>query len=181
MFNIKSKITIKVLGYFFLNEKAKKYQSELSRILEVDLGNLDKKLKELEKEGILLSESSGKERYYFLNKDYPLLKEIKKIFDFKYGLKTKLYEILKNIQGLKEAYIFGSYSKGNFEEGSDIDILLIGNQSSIKTKSKILELQNQSQREFNIIDLTEQEYLKRKKNKDEFIENIFSEKYIKII
>ena len=78
MFNIKSKITIKVLNYYFLNPKAKKYINELAGILEIDLGNLDKKLKELKMEGILCSESAGKERYYFLNNKYPLLKEVKK-------------------------------------------------------------------------------------------------------
>ncbi|MCK4553451.1 nucleotidyltransferase domain-containing protein [Candidatus Parcubacteria bacterium] len=181
MFNLKSKIAIKILGFYFLNNGAKKYLNELSRILNADAGNLDKKLKELEKEGILLSEILGKERYYFLNKKYPLLKEIKKIYELKHGLEAKLLSALKNLKKIKEAYIFGSYAKGNFDPGSDVDILLIGDHSSIEAKKRILELQSQLQREFNIIDLTEAEYLKLKRSKDDFIKNIFKEKIIKII
>ncbi|MCG2697487.1 nucleotidyltransferase domain-containing protein [Candidatus Parcubacteria bacterium] len=181
MFSLKSQIAIKILGFYFLNNNAKKYLNELSRILKADAGNLDKKLKELEKEGILLSETAGKERYYFLNKKYPLLKETKKIYELKYGLEVNLLRALKNSKEIKEAYIFGSYAKGNFDPGSDVDILLIGSHSSIEAKKRILELQNRLNREFNIIDLTEKEYLKLKKGKDDFIKNIFKEKIIKII
>lgn len=181
MFNLKSKITIKILGYFFLNQESRKYLNELAKILEADAANLDKKMKELEKEGILLSEFSGRQKYYFLNKKYPFLAEVRKIYEAKYGLKEKLYSALKDLKGLKEAYIFGSYTKGNFEAESDVDLLLVGGHSSIEAKRLLFNLQKQTEREFNIVDLTEKEYLSRKKRKDEFIGNIFKGEIIKII
>ena len=92
-----------------------------------------------------------------------------------------MFEKLKNIKGLKEAYIFGSYARGNFGLESDIDLLLIGSHSSIEAKRSIIELQNQSQREFNVIDLMEKEYKEKIKNKDELLDNIFKNKKIKII
>ena len=79
MFNLNSTITNRVLRFFFINSGEKGYVNELARILEVDPGNLSRKLKELESEGVLISEFSGKQRYYYLNKKYPLLKETKKI------------------------------------------------------------------------------------------------------
>ena len=181
MLDLKSKIAVKILGYYFLNPQAKKYLSELGRILESDVGNLDKKIKELEKDGILASEFSGRQKYYFLNKRYPFLGEIKKIYETSYGLKEKLSASLRNLKELKEAYIFVSYARGDFSAESDIDILLIGSHSSIEAKRLLFELQKHLQREFNIVDFTEKEYARRKKNKDEFIENIFEGKIIKII
>ena len=96
-------------------------------------------------------------------------------------LKEKLSASLRNLKELKEAYIFGSYARGDFSAESDIDILLIGSHSSIEAKRLLFELQKHLQREFNIVDFTEKEYARRKKNKDEFIENIFEGKIIKII
>lgn len=181
MFEIKSKITIKILGYFFINPKARNYINELASILEVDPGNLDKKLKELSSENILSFESIGKEKYYFLNKKYPLLKEVEKIYDLKYGLEQKIFQVLNGLEGLKSVYLFGSYVKGGFGEGSDIDLLLIGDHSSLRAKRLILALQQQTKREINIIDLTEKEFLNRKKRKDEFLLNVINGANVKII
>lgn len=181
MINFKSQITQKLLGYYFINAHKKHYVNELARILNLDLGNLSRKLKQLENEGILASEFSGKQRYYFLNKKYPWLRETKKMFDASFGLKEILAKKLKGLNGLKEAYIFGSYAKGNFGGQSDIDLLLIGGHSSMEATKIILPLQNQLGREFNAIDMTQEEYKKRKKEDDPFLANILSGKIIKII
>lgn len=181
MFNFKSKITEKILRFYFLNAGGKKYINELAKIIEADPGNLDRKLKELEVEGILNSEFFGKERYYFLNLKYPLLKELKKIYLAKYGVPEALKKGFNKLAGIKRAYIFGSYAKKNFSPESDIDLLLIGSHSALEAQKVILPLQKQLQREFNIIDLTEKEFAKRKKNKDEFIADIFTGNTIKII
>lgn len=87
MIQLRSQITIKLLNYYFTNPRARNYINELARILGVDVGNLSRKLKELEGEGIIISEFSGNQRYYFLNKKYPFLQEFKKMYQAKYGLK----------------------------------------------------------------------------------------------
>lgn len=181
MINLRSKIEIKILGYYFLNPNIKKYINEFAKILNVDVSNLNKKLKELEKEGILASEQAGNQRYYFLNKKYPLLKETEKLYNAKYSLKNKIASSLKNLKGLKKAFIFGSFAKDEMQQESDIDILLIGSHSSLKAKRLILNFEKEFQREFNIIDLSEKEFEKRKKEKDDFIANILNNKIIKII
>jgi predicted nucleotidyltransferase len=181
MINFKSQITQKLLGYFFINSHKKHYVNELARILDLDPGNMSRKLKQLENEGVLTSEFSGKQRYYSLNKKYPWLRETKKMFDASFGLKEILAKKFKTLDGLKEAYIFGSYAKGNFGSQSDIDLLLIGSHSSMEATRKILPLQNQLGREFNAIDMSREEYEKRKKEKDPFLANILSGKIIKIV
>ncbi len=180
MFQFRSKITIKVLGYFFLNPQKTHYVNDLAIVLGLDVGNLFRKLKELEKEGILCSEKRGNQKYYRLNKNYSLLKEAKRMYNAKYGIIEILKEKLKGIKKLKEAYIFGSYAKGNFQQESDIDILLIGNHSSLEAKRKILPLEKNIGREINIIDISTEEMKSRQKKNDDFTKNIFSQKTIKI-
>ncbi|MFA6159771.1 MAG: nucleotidyltransferase domain-containing protein [Parcubacteria group bacterium] len=181
MLDIKSKITQKLLTYYFANLSASHYVNELARMLEVDPGNLDRKLRELELEGLFVSEKQGNLKFFKLNKNYPLLEEVRKWYKIKYGLEKRLKESLEKLIGLKEAYIFGSYAKGNFGPESDIDMLLIGSHSSLSAKRIIAKMGNDTKREFNIIDLSEKELLERKKKKDEFVENIFKNKIIKII
>lgn len=180
MISMRSQITLKLLGYFFVNPGQKKYVNELARDLQIDLGNLFRKLKELENEGILSSEVKGRERYYFLNNNYPL-DEFKKIYNRSYGLDKLIASTFKDLKGIKEIYLFGSFAKGGFGRESDVDILLVGSHSSISAQKAILKLQNNLGREFNIVNMDEKEFTKRKKDKDPFISNVLSGKFIKII
>ena len=180
MLQFRSGITIKVLGYFFLNPQKKHYINELANILGLDVGNLFRKLKEIEEEGVLYSERRGNQKYYGLNKNYPFLKEIKRMYNAKYGLVNILKKKLEKTKKLKEAYIFGSYAKGNFQQESDIDILLIGNHSSLEAKRNILPLEKRLGRKINIIDISPEELKLRREKNDDFIKNIFSQKTIKI-
>lgn len=181
MLNLKSKIAQKVLSYYFVNSGAKKYVNELAKILDADPGNLDRKLKEFESEGVLASEFSGNQRYYFLNRKCPFLKELKKIHETKFGLGELLREKLRKIEGIKEAYIFGSYAGGKLSAESDIDLLFIGSHSALEAQRAVLPLQKRFQREFNIIDMTEKELVQKKKLADGFITNIFKNKTLKIL
>jgi predicted nucleotidyltransferase len=105
---------------------------------------------------------------------------LRKIYESEYGFISLLKEKISKLKNLKEAYIFGSYANNKFESESDIDILLVGDHSPLSAKRMILPLQSRIKREINIIDLTPSDFVKRKKKKDEFIENIFSGQVIKI-
>ena len=83
--------------------------------------------------------------------------------------------------GLSDAYIFGSYAKGNFEEASDIDLLVIGSQDHIQISRALSVLEKRWHREINIIDFSSKEFSQKMKKNDFFLKNIFSDKTIKII
>lgn len=125
MFNIRSKIEKKLLNYFFLNENSKVYINEIARIIEEDPKNVYRILKKLENNGILNSSFMGKERFFYINKNYVFLNEFKSIFRKTEGLEVILKETLKSIEGIKEAYIFGTYAGKKITNQSDIDVLII--------------------------------------------------------
>jgi predicted nucleotidyltransferase len=181
MISVKSEIVKKVFAYYFLNPKAKHYVRELATLLKVDPGNLSKKMSELKKEGLFLVESEGKNRYFSLNQDYYLLNEYRKIYDAKFGVAESLSSVLKKINGLTEAYLFGSYAKGNFEEGSDLDLLIIGDHQHQELIGALLVLEKKWHREISVIDFSQKEFAQKMKKKDDFLENIFSGKMIKLI
>lgn len=181
MISLRSIVTQKVLTYFFINQDEKKYINELARLLKLDPKNLDTKLKELKKTGLLLSESFGRQKYYFLNKKYPLLKEYLSIFNKTLGVEQHLTTVFSKIKGVKNVYIFGSYARNKLDAGSDIDLLIIGNHKSLDAQRAILPLQDEINREINIIDITPNEFENKKDNQDPLIRNILSKTIIKLI
>ena len=180
MISLKSKITIKALNYFFLNPRASYYINELARILEVDPKNLDRKLKEFEKAGILESEFRGKQRYFSLAKKTEAAKQYRKFFLSTAGIEGQLRRAVRDIKGLQAAYLYGSYAKDAMDAGSDIAILAIGTHSSLELQRRIGPIQRQSGREINTINMDTREFKEKQKHHNPFLENIFSGKTIKL-
>jgi len=181
MISLRSKVAIKLLDYYFLNPDSQHYINELARILELDPKNTETKLKEFEKEGLFKSEFRGKERYFFLEKDNPVLEHYRQIFLKTHGIEKRLKDMLSNIKGLKEAYIFGSYASNKMDSSSDIDILAIGSHSVLELQRLIAKLQKDTGREFNVTNLSLKEFEAKKKDKDPFINSVFKTKIIKLI
>jgi predicted nucleotidyltransferase len=181
MISTRSKITQRILTYFFANENARRYVNELARLLDADPKNLYLKLINMEEQGLLKSEFSGKQRYFSLNKGFPLLQEYNTITQRSFGLPNKFAEAIRAIKGINEAYIFGSFAKNAMDEVSDIDLLVIGNHSPRDIAKSLKGLEKQVGRVINVVNISKSELNHRKKDKDPFISNIFGDKHIKII
>ncbi len=180
MINLKSKIANAILGYFILHEGTEMYINEMARKFELDSGNLTRKLAEFEKEGIFKSRVSGKQKYYSINKSYPLLKEYKKIIQKTVGFEYILKESLSGLKGIKKVVLFGSYAEDRMDLLSDIDLLVVGNHSTVEFQKRIAEIQKRVDREINVISYGVNEY-NEKKIYDPFLKGLHKKSKIKII
>jgi predicted nucleotidyltransferase len=181
MISLASTVTKKLLAYFFMNQEEERYLNELARILDVDAKNLDVKIKELEKEGLFKSRFGGRQKYYSLNKNYPLFQEYGKIVAGTFGFENVLKTILQKVKGVEEVYIFGSYASNKMDEASDVDLLVIGKHKTVDLQKELLSVQRQFSRELNIVDMTKAEFEERKQKKDPFMGDIFSKSIIRIL
>lgn len=181
MLSLRSKITQEVLGYFMLHETSEMYVNELARYLGLDSGNLVRKLRELELEGILKSDTKGNLRYYSLNSSFPLLKEYRRIMLKTVGFEYALKEVLKKVKGLKKAILFGSYAQDKMDVASDIDLLAVGNHDSIDIQRSIAGFQKKMEREINVISMSPEDYEKRKKSGDPLLKSIYTKKRIPLL
>jgi len=181
MFHSRSGTQNKILNYFFLNEENRLYINELARLIQADPKNVHRILLKLEEEGILASEFKGKERYFFCNKRNPLYRGYKDIFLKTAGLEALLKKEIESIQGTREAYIFGSYAAKRYGPESDIDILLIGRHKPLSAQRVLYKVQRDIGREVNVVNLTPEEFKKRRAGGDQLMKGIFSRKVIKIL
>jgi len=180
MISLKSEVTQSVLNYFFLNPHDSLYVNELARKLSLDKRNLVKKIRELENEGILSSQSRGNLKLYSINPRFPLYKEYKNIILKTIGFKKKLQDIINETPDIEKAYIYGSYAHDKMDTHSDIDLLVIGEHSVLFLQKKITSVQKELGREINIVNMSANEFKKRQKNRDPFIVDILKKKHIMI-
>jgi len=180
MILIKSKLSQKILTYFFTNPEGNFYVRELARLLNEDASNLAKELIKLEKEGIFKSEIRGKTKYYHLNKNYPLYKQLKEIIFKTTGIEGGIKKELEKLKQIQQVFLFGSFASGKADSQSDIDLLIIGDPDPQQLSDKISKLENQFSREINHIVMSEDEF-RKKKNKEPFLVDIFKNETNKTI
>jgi len=171
----KSRLRNKILLHFFTNTDDEMYLREMALILEEDPGNLSKELSKLEKEGIFISQLRGKQKYFFLNKTYPLFNELKSIIFKTIGIKGSLQNIINETSGIVSAFIYGSFATGEENASSDIDLCLIVKDSVFNENnfiSKINDFGKTISREINYIYYSEDEWEKQVNENDSFIINI---------
>ena len=180
MISLRSKLTQRLLSYLFLHKDQAFYINELARQLQVDDGNLTRKLHELSGKGLLMAETKGNLTYFRLNPEFPLLGEYERIVQQTVGLEATLREQLAAVKGIHEAYLYGSYAGNQLESASDIDLLAVGDQKSLALQKRLTPLQKQIGREINCTSMTDQEF-KRRRSSDSFLRSVFSKPTIRVL
>ena len=182
MFRItKSKLREDLLVLYFTNPSKKYYLRELERLLNFSVGNIRRELIKLESAGLFLSENKGNLLYYYLNQSYPLFDELKSIIFKTSGVPKMLQNILKKINGISQAFIYGSFAKGEEKEDSDIDLLIIGKVDEDELIEEINKLERKLQREINYAIYGKEDFNKKKEGSNPFILDILKEEKIFLI
>jgi len=161
-----------ILEIFFNHPEKSYYLRELGRMINKEPGVFQRDINKLVKSGILISEYQAKSRFFKLDKNHLLYKEIKSIFFKTLGAEGKLKEILKKIKNIKIAFIFGSYAKREEDSFSDIDLMIIGSLDEDLLISKISKLETRLDREINYHIFSEKDWKKKIQEEESFIRAI---------
>ncbi len=116
-----SRSASRILVYFLEMPRGRFYLAQLIKNTGLSKNSAIKALKELEKTGILAREELGKTVLYGLERDNPVVKELKKLLAISVAATA-----MKDFAAAGcEAYLYGSAARGENDEKSDIDVLLI--------------------------------------------------------
>lgn len=180
MMAIHSALRVKVLRFFFTNPAVRVYVNDLARRIDADPKNLHRLLVRLELEGVLLSEFQGNQRYFFSNTKTAAYRAYRTLFMRSYGVEDVIGSALKDLPGVKKAYIFGSYANGKFTGTSDVDVLVVGRHRVLAVEKCLKKISRDLGREINAVHITEEELAKKKAAKDTFISTVFSGKILPV-
>lgn len=170
----KSKLRKKILELYFSHPEKEYYLRELERLLNTPVAYVRRELLNLERPGLFVSELRGKQKYFRLNKNYSLYKEIKRIIFKTIGVEGSLRKLLEKIENIEMAFIFGSFTQEKEDQYSDIDLMIIGNPDENKLISRIRKLESQIDREINYHIYSPPDIKKKNQRRDSFIENVLS-------
>ncbi len=181
MLGFRSKARQRLLAYYFTNPTARHHLRDLAEQLSIDPSNLSKELGRLEREGLFRSDVSGRQKYFQLNREYPLFDEVRNIVAKTIGAVPLIAQSFKKVQGIDEAYLYGSFARSQQDAASDIDVLVIGAPREELLAETVRKLERQLRREVNYTVLTPKEFKSRRARKDAFLENVWHNKRVSLI
>lgn len=177
----RSKLTKELLRLYFTNVEKGYYLRELERLLSFSVGNIRRQLIKFKKTGIFKVVKRGNLTYYYLDKSFPVFKELKSIVFKTIGITGLLKEALEKVGNINVAFIYGSFAQGKENENSDIDLCIVGNADEGKLIGAINTIESELQREINYSLYTKYEIKRKIKQNDSFIQEILKHKKVFLI
>lgn len=181
MLDLRSKARQHLLAYYFTNPTARHHLRDLAERLSIDPSNLSKELGRLQREGLFRSEVSGRQKYFRLNREYPLFGEVRNIIAKTIGAVPLITQALKRIGEIDEAYLYGSFARNQQDTASDIDVLVIGAPREEVLAQVVQKLERQLGREVNYTVLTPKEFHSRRARKDAFLEDVWHSERVPLL
>ncbi len=179
---ISSKIRIELLKILVMNSDGAFNINELSRRIGCTPRGVEKELKNLLSGGILKRDIIGNQHRYQLDKDCPILREIKGIIIKTVGVAYLIHQKLKPAENkIARSFIFGSFASGDYGNESDVDLFMVTEVTGLEIAELIGDLQNEIGRAINVSQFSTEEFDRRKQNNDHFISQVLKGPKINII
>ncbi|MFH1222036.1 MAG: nucleotidyltransferase domain-containing protein [Candidatus Micrarchaeota archaeon] len=112
---------LRVLQYYLERPTEKTYRAQLEKNLKLSKVSIGKALQKLQNAGILEKQAVGRTLLYSLANSNGMVKELKRLLAI-----SKVNEVFKKLQQPNcEIYLYGSAARGENDEKSDLDVLII--------------------------------------------------------
>jgi len=160
---------------------AELHMREIKRRTGFAIGTVQTELKKLQRLEIISRIKDGNRVYYRANTTHPLYHDIRNLVLKTSGLLDVIKDALSNGKGIKIAFVFGSFARQEEKANSDIDVMVVGNIGLRKLTGLLMDVSGRIGREINPHVLTEKEFVKRKKEKDHFLNQVLESPKIFII
>jgi predicted nucleotidyltransferase len=181
MLDLRSQARRRLLAFYFTNPAARLHVRDLAGRLSVDPSNLSRELRRLEREGLFRSEVSGRQKYFCLNREYPLFPEVRSIVGKTLGVAPLIGRVLESVGHVEEAYLYGSFARNQQDVASDVDVLVIGNPPAEPLAEAVCKLERQLAREINYTVMSRREFEHRREQNDALLESIWHHKRVSLL
>ena len=168
-----------ILALLFGRPDERFYLRQVVRASGYGLGPVQRELKLLTEAGIIRRTQSGRQVYFQANSESPVFPELKSLIAKTVGVGDALRRALAPIKPLiRVALIYGSAARGEEKQGSDIDLLIVGDVSFSDLVLHLQAPQNALGREINPTVYSGAEFQSRLRERHHFVTSVIDKKKI---
>lgn len=173
----------RVLALLFGQTDKSFYLNEVVRLANMGRGVISRELNKLQQAGLLVVHKQGNQNHYQANAAAPIFNELLAIVKKTFGVRGVLQEALAAIlPQLEHAFIYGSVAKGEDHAGSDVDVMLVGDNLSYSEIMAMLEpAETQLQRPVNPTIYSPQEFTQRLADDHSFLSKVMTQARITLL
>lgn len=167
----------RVLGLLFAQPHRSFYANEIIALAQSGSGAVQRELARLELAGLVTVKRIGNQKHYQANHAAPIFAELRGLVQKTFGLVDVLRASLVALApDIALAFVYGSIAKDNDHAGSDIDLLVIGQNVSHATLLGTLSpASEQLGRTINPTLYTQAEFTQRVRKGTSFIQRIIAQ------
>ena len=167
-----SKVRISILETYMSDLNASHHVRGLVRILDEEINAVRRELMNLEKAGILKSKKEGNKVVYRVNKECPIIYDLRSIFYKESGEGQKILKIAKEIEGVQVVVLTNSFIMKKHENPTDVDFLFIGDMKLRDLTTAVAELEKDLEQEIRFSAIRKEDFDFARKKKEPFLMNI---------
>lgn len=173
----------KILGLLYGKPDQSFYANEIVRRAQAGKGGVMRELERLRQAGILTVSRRGNQTHYQANPACPIYAELLGIVRKTIGIAEPIRQALLPLGGrIVWAFVYGSMAKGDTHAGSDIDLMLIGqNLRYADVMELLLPLEEQLGRPFNPTLYTPEDLRTKLATGNSFVERVLQQSKISIM
>ena len=165
-----SNTRIKLLTIFLMNLDQEYFIRELTRKLDEQINSVRRELDNLKKMGFLRSRTKNRKKYYYVNKNFIILEELKSIIIKALSSNDTIIKEIKNMGDIKVLALSGLFIE---QATTTVDMLVVGDLDRQKFTDYINnKLRTQRPVKFTI--MSEEDYKYRLNCNDKFIQDIIN-------
>jgi predicted nucleotidyltransferase len=116
----------RLLGELFVFADGPISLSELAARAGTSLGGTHKEVERLEASGLVRSTASGRNRLIEADRSSPVYQEVRGLLLKTLGPEPLLRSAFSDINGIEDAFIYGSWADPSRPSAADIDVLVVG-------------------------------------------------------
>ena len=163
-----------VLRTFFARPGIVRHVRELARELGWSATIVGQELDRLERTGILTSEQIGRARRYRVDDQSPIASEIRSLVQKTIGVEARIRDAIADLPGIEEAFLYGSYARGDERATSDLDLFVVGPVSQERLSERLADVERELGRDVNVTSYERDELERLREEGDLFVEQVYA-------
>jgi DNA-binding transcriptional ArsR family regulator len=170
-----------ILTSLFLRPDKEWYLSELAASLGTGSSSLQREIDALVRVGVLEKRVDGRRSYIKANEDSPIFPELRGLVEKTGGIVPMLREAIAGSKGLRVGFIYGSLARGEDGAGSDVDVMLLGDVSTMELSPGLRAVEVAVGRQVNPTVFSLDEFAKKVAVKNHFLRTVLRDKKIMLV